>query len=254
MNIPDELLAAYVDGELAGVERARVEHAIAQDAQLAQRVAQQRALRDRLRGAYDQVLREVVPQRLLQAAKLGAPSGPAQVIDLAQVRAQRARRGNGARQEKVRRYAIAASLVVGLMAGALIQRLSMPGALTEVRDGALLARGVLARALNEQLASNPSSGAAVRVGLSFRARSGSYCRTFAVSGSHSLAGLACREQEQWQVLNLIGAEGPGAGNAQNLRMAGSSLPPALLQAVNDRISGEPLNAAAEARARSNGWH
>jgi len=255
MSIPDELLAAYVDGELEGAERARVEQAIAQDAQLAQRVAQQRALRDRLRGAFDHVLREAVPQRLLQAAKLGAPSGPAQVIDLAQVRAQRARRGNGARQVTVRRYAIAASLVVGLVAGALIQHLSAPGALTEIHDGSLLARGALARALNEQLASATSPSGAVRVGLTFRARSGNYCRTFAVSASHSLAGLACREQEQWQVLNLIGAEGPGGGiNGQNLRMAASSLPPALLQAVNERISGEPLNAAAEAKARSNGWH
>jgi hypothetical protein len=255
MNIADELLAAYVDGELAGAELARVEQAIAQDAQLAQRVAQQRALRDRLRGAYDHVLQEAVPQRLLQAAKLGAVAGPAQVIDLARVRAERARRGNGARQVKVRRYAIAASLAVGLMAGALIQRLSAPGALTEIHDGSLLARGALARALNEQLASNPATAAAVRVGLTFRARSGNYCRTFAVSGGHSLAGLACREQEQWQVLNLIGAEAAGGvGNSQNLRMAASSLPPALLQAVNERISGEPLNAAAEAKARSNGWH
>ena len=70
-----------------------------------------------------------------------------------------------------------------------------------------------------------------------------------------IAGLACREQEQWQVLNLVGTEGAGVtANGQNLRMAASSLPPALLQAVNERISGEPLNAAAEAKARSNGWH
>jgi hypothetical protein len=255
MNVPDEVLAAYVDGELEGAERARVEQAIAQDAQLAQRVAQQRALRDRLRGAYDHVLREAVPQRLVQAAKLGALSGPAQVIDLARVRAQRARRGSGARQLAVRRYAIAASLVVGLMAGVLIQRLSSTGALTEVHDGSLLARGALARALNEQLAGGASSGAAVRVGLTFRARSGNYCRTFAVSGSHTLAGLACREQEQWQVLNLVGADTPGGGgNGQNLRMAASNMPPALLQAVNERISGEPLNGPAEAKARSNGWH
>jgi hypothetical protein len=39
-----------------------------------------------------------------------------------------------------------------------------------------------------------------------------------------------------------------------MRMAASSLPPALLQAVNERISGEPLNAAAEAKARSDDWH
>lgn len=255
MTIPDELLVAYIDGELEGAERLRVEQAIAQDAQLAQRVAQQRALRERVRGAFDGVMQEAVPQRRAQAAKLGAPSGPAQVIDLARVRAERARRGNGQRNVKMRRFTIAASLVVGVMAGALIQRLSAPGALTEFHDGSLLAHGALAHALNEQLAGNAPSGAEVRVGLTFKARSGNYCRTFALSGSRALAGLACRDQEQWQLLNLIGAEGPSvSGNGQNLRMGASNLPPVLLQAVNERISGEPLNAAAEAKARSNGWH
>ena len=254
MNISDELLAAYVDGELEGAARARVEQAISQDSQLAQRVSQQRALRERRRGAFDGVLREAVPKRLAQAAKLAAPSGPAQVIDLARVRAERARRG-GQRSVKVRRFTIAASLMVGLMAGVLIQRLSTPGALTEFHDGSLLARGALARALSEQLVGAAPSGAKVRVGLTFKARSGNYCRTFALSGNRLIAGLACREQEQWRVLNLVGTEGAGVtANGQNLRMAASSLPPALLQAVNERISGEPLNAAAEAKARSNGWH
>ena len=154
MTIPDELLVAYIDGELEGAERLRVEQAIAQDAQLAQRVAQQRALRERVRGAFDGVMQEAVPQRRAQAAKLGAPSGPAQVIDLARVRAERARRGTGQRNVKMRRFTIAASLVVGVMAGALIQRLSAPGALTQFHDGSLLAHGALAHALNEQLAAS----------------------------------------------------------------------------------------------------
>jgi anti-sigma factor RsiW len=254
MNISDELLAAYVDGELEGAERARVEQAIAQDSQLAQRAAQQRALRERLRGAFDSVLQEAVPKRLAQAARLAPAPGPAQVIDLARVRAERARRGSQ-RGVKVRRLTIAASLVVGVLAGVLLQRLSTSAALTEFHDGSLLARGALARALSEQLAGAAPAGAAVHVGLSFKARTGNYCRTFSVSGNHLMAGLACREQEQWQVLNLVGAEGAGApGNGQNLRMAASSLPPALLQAVNERISGEPLNAAAEAKARNDDWH
>jgi hypothetical protein len=254
MTISDELLAAYVDGELEGAERARVEQAIAQDSQLAQRAAQQRALRERLRGAYDSVLQQAVPKRLAQAARLAAAPGPAQVIDLARVRAERARRGSQ-RSVKVRRLTIAASLVVGLMAGVVLQRLSTSAALTEFHDGSLLARGTLARALSEQLAGAAPAGAEVRVGLSFKSRTGNYCRTFAVSGSHLMAGLACRDQEQWQVLNLVGTEGAGGpGNGQNLRMAASSLPPALLQAVNERISGEPLNAAAEAKARNDNWH
>ena len=255
MTIPDETLAAYVDGELEAAECARIEQAMAQDALLAQRVAQQRALRDRLRGAYNGVLQEAVPQRLAHAVKRGAPTGPAQVIDLARVRAERARRGNGPRQAKLRRYGVAASLAVGLMAGILIQRLAAPGVMTEFHDGALLARGALAQALNEQLASSVLPGAAVRVGLSFRSRTGNYCRTFAFNAGGSLVGLACREQDQWQLLNLMAAEGSAApGTTQNLRMATSALPPALLQAVNDHISGDPLNAAAEAKARSNGWH
>lgn len=255
MTIPDEVLAAFVDGELEGAERARIEQAIAQDAQLAQRVAQQRALRDRLRGAYNGVLHEAVPQRLAHAVKFGAQTGPAQVIDLARVRAERTRRGNGQRQVKLRRYSIAASLAVGLMAGVLIQRLAAPGGVTELHDGALLARGALAQALDEQLASSALPGAAVRVGLTFRSRGGNFCRTFTLGGARSMAGLACREQDRWQLLNLMAAEGAGAaGSAPNLRMATSALPPALLQAVNDHISGEPLNAAAEAKARSSGWH
>jgi hypothetical protein len=254
MTVSDELLAAYVDGELEGAERARVEQAIAQDSQLAQRVAQQRALRARLRGAYDSVLQEAVPKRLAQAARLAAAPGPAQVIDLARVRAERARRGSQ-RSVKVRRLTIAASLVVGVMAGVVLQRLSTSAALTEFHDGSLLARGTLARALSEQLAGGAPAGAEVRVGLSFKSRTGNYCRTFAISGSHLMAGLACRDQEQWQVLNLVGTEGAGVpGNGQNLRMAASSLPPALLQAVNERIRGEPLNAAAEAKARNDDWH
>jgi hypothetical protein len=290
MMIPDDVLAAYLDGELKGAERERIEQAIAQDAQLAQRVAQQQAQRDRVRGVFDSVLREAVPRRLGQAAKRALPDGPAQIIDLARVRAQRARRGNnGQRQLKVRRYSIAASLAVGLVGGALIQWLSAPAALTEIRDGSMLAHGALARALNEQLAGSPASAAQLRIGLTFRARSGNYCRTFTVSGNRALFGLACRAQQQLQVLTLLGTDsaaftgggsgGPGSvsagsagsagpagagasvagttvvgANGQNPRLSASTLPPALLQAIDERISGEPLNAAAELKARNNGWH
>ena len=90
-HIPDELLTAYVDGELEGPEHARIEQAIALDAKLAQRVARHRALRGRLRKAFDGALSEAVPQRLVNAARLPA-GGPAQIIDLARGAPARARR------------------------------------------------------------------------------------------------------------------------------------------------------------------
>jgi Putative zinc-finger len=256
-NIPDELLTAYVDGELEGTERARVEQAIAHDARLAQRVAQQRALRGRLRKAFDGALREPLPQRLVNAAKLEGRSGPAQIIDLARVRAERARRPERRRIPIPSRTAVAttASLIVGLGAGLLIEHLIAGASLTEYRDGTLLASGSLNHALNEQLASATPGSGAVRIGLSFRAKSGGYCRTFMLGSNRDLAGLACKEQQRWRILTLLGADTPNAPrSAQAYRMAGSAMPAPLLQAVNEHISGEPLDAAAEAKARRSGWH
>lgn len=254
MTIPDDLLAAYVDGELDAAERERVEQAIAHDPQLALRLAQERALRDRLRGAFESVLSEPIPQRLLQAATLATPAGQAKVIDLARARTDRARRDKNDRSRIIsRRVAIAASLLVGVGVGLLVERLSSGGALTELRDGTLLARGALGQALNHQLASAPPRGGTVRIGLTFRAKNGSYCRTFAINASRALAGLACREQQQWQLLTLLESDNANS-DGQNLRKANSALPPALLQAVTERISGEPLDAQGESNARDQGWH
>jgi len=255
-NIPDDLLAAYVDGELSESERAQVEQAIARDARLAQRVAQQRALRLRLRNAFNGV-REPMPQRLLNAARLEPLSGPAQIIDLARVRAERARRAERRRPQIPSRatMAIAASLLLGLGAGLLLEHLFVSAGPTEYRDGALLASGLLNRALNEQLASAAPGSSAVRIGLSFRSRNGGFCRTFVFDNHRSLTGLACREQQRWHILTLLGADASAsAGSAPGYRMAGAAMPTALLQAVNERISGEPLDADAEAKARRAAWH
>jgi len=250
-------IAAYVDGELSEAERVRVEQAIARDAKLAQRVAQQRALRGRLRNVFDGVLHEPLPQRRVNAARLDVSSGPAQIIDLAQVRAARARRAERPRIPIPRRAAmtIVATLLVGIGVGLLVEYLIVSADPTEYRDGALLAAGPLNRALNEQLATAAPGSRAVRIGLSFRAKSGGYCRTFVLDDNRALTGLACREQDRWQILTLLGAEAPAsAAGSQGYRMAGSTLPAALLQAVNERISGEPLDANAESRARRSGWH
>jgi hypothetical protein len=255
-NIPDELLTAYVDGELEGPEHARIEQAIALDARLAQRVARHRAVRGRLHKAFDDALTETVPQRLVNAARLPG-GGPAQIIDLARARAARARRPEKRRLPIPRRtvMTVAASVLVGLGAGTFIENMISGNSLTEYRNGSLLARGSLNRALNEQLASATPVAGAVRIGLTFRARSGGYCRTFAIDNGRALAGLACREQQQWRVLTLLGTESASsAGSPQSYRMASSAMPPALLQAVNEHISGEPLDASAEAKARHNDWH
>jgi hypothetical protein len=254
-HFPDELLAAYVDGTLGDSERARVEQAIAQDARLAQRVAQQRALRGRLRNVFDGVLSETLPARLASAGRLDGSSGPAQIIDLARVRAERARRTERRRIAIPRRAAltVAASLLVGVGVGLLGERLFDSPGLTEYRDGSLFASGPLNRALNEQLASSGAGPSAVRIGFSFRSKSGSYCRTFMLDNNHALNGLACHEPQGWRVLALLGTDSNTPSSATS-RMAGYAMPPALLQSVDDRISGAPLDTATELKTRRSGWH
>jgi hypothetical protein len=247
----DELIAAYVDGELAQAECAPLEQALATDTALAARVAAQRALRRRLGEAYEGVLHEPAPQRLLQILESGVVREPdievrAAVIELDRERALRQARQR-ARAISSRWLAIAAAVVVGVAVGVLWQYLPA-GALTETRNGALLARGALARALNEQLASAPSGP--VRVGLSFHARDGGYCRTFVLNDAPARAGLACHRQDDWLVQTLVNID---AGDAQRYRMASSNLPPALLQAVSERIVGDSLDADGERAARARGW-
>ena len=94
---------------------------------------------------------------------------------------------------------------------------------------------------------NPDAKVSVR--LSFIDRKGRYCRAFESTGQ---AGLACRDGATWQVQALVSAPAgspPGAG----MRQAASPLPPALLGEIDQRIAGEPLNAAAEQEARRKGW-
>ena len=283
MNIPDELLAAYVDGELHGAERARVEQAIAHDARLAQRVAQYRAMRARLRGGFDSALHEPMPQRMLQVARSASRPATAQVIDLARVRAERKRRNERRRLLQPHRIAIAASVLAGLLVGGLAERLWSDGSVTDIHNGELVAQGTLADTLNNQLTDSSTPGSRFHVGMTFRSKGGDYCRTFSETDNPALAGLACREQEQWRILTLVGSQLPAhetgaagavaggaavagaaaaAGTAasadttagsQGARRVAWNLAPLLLQTVRQHISGQPLDARAEAKARGSDW-
>jgi anti-sigma-K factor RskA len=240
VNISDETLMAYVDGELDATSRGEVEAAMAADPEVARRIAEQQRLRNSLRSAFDGVLDETVPEHLIATART------APVSDLARARVARAEKAE-------RRWstpvwgAIAASVVLGVLIGAALLRDRGSSPFAE-RQGHLVAQGDLAEVLSKQLAiERPARD--VRIGLTFRDRDGAYCRSFRTPG---LGGLACREGDDWAVRILERTEaGLPEGDHE---MAGSALPPSVLKAVEDRIAGQPLDAAAEAEARRNGWH
>jgi hypothetical protein len=197
----------------------------------------------RVRAAYDDVLREPAPDRL---KKLVAKPAPAPVIDLAAARAKRASK-DGARAAWgwAQWGGMAASLALGVIAGALLVSRGGEDTLVAESGGRLVAARMLAQALDTQLAADANPRVAVH--LSFAGKDGRYCRTFTAD---SVAGLACRDGAQWNVVTTAQA---AAASGTGLRQAASPLPRAVLDAVDSRIAGNALDAAQERAARDRGW-
>lgn len=232
-RIGEETLMAYVDGELIGHRRDEVERALVEDPELRARVEIERRLRARIAGHYAPVADEPVPERL---AALVAGSN---VVDFAEARARRSR------PLWHTLTALAATLVAGLTLGTMLPRADGGGPVA-FADGRMVARGELAEALETRLAAQ-GAGDDTRIGVSFASADGRYCRTF---DSPALSGLACRGEEGWQV---AAAAAPAAAQAGQFRQASSAGHPLVLQAAQEMMAGEPLDAEGERRARGRGW-
>ncbi|MFZ5538682.1 MAG: hypothetical protein ACOY5V_02935 [Pseudomonadota bacterium] len=246
MTWSDETLMAYVDGELDAAATAAIEQAAATDAALAARIERMRRLRAAVHAAYAPVIEEPVPDRLL--ATLQAEPAAPNVIDLAARRAGKAAAARP-RWSWPEWGAMAASVLLGVAIGAVALR--GPGEPIVAERGGLVARAALARALSEQLAQNPPADAPVRIGLSFVSKTGEYCRTFTLAQAAPVAGLACRSGDDWRV-TVVAQDGSIAA-PDRYRMAAAPLPPAVLDAVDAMIAGDPLDAEAERAARERGW-
>lgn len=234
-SLPD-MLMAYADGELDPISAKRVERAIADDPLLADQVERHRRLRAMLEESFGPIAEAPLPEELRSLV----PSAP--VIDIASARAARSgpplpRRwsfwGTGG--------AIAASLVLGLMIGQRIDQGPVAS-----RGGALIASGELERTLDTQLASTQSSNSPLRILVSFRDQSGSVCRSFL---GEAISGIACRDDQSWVLRETRG--GMRAGTTE-FRQAGSA-EATLLADAQAMMTGDPLDAEAEAKARANGW-
>jgi anti-sigma factor RsiW len=266
MTISDETLMAYADGELDAATRASVEAAMQEDAEIGKRIARHRALREAMQGAHSAVLDEPVPDRLIAAARgrsaaVRGQSAAAQpdadapqstVVDLSRAR-EAARRKNAAPSRRWQPAAMAACLLLGLGLGFLAWHGSS-GALIQSggAGGGLVASAALGEALSTQLSDDRSAQRIAITGLSFRNKSGAYCRTFTLTGTDASSGLACREGSNWRIKAL--AQSPrAAANTGNFRTAATADSPAIRAAVESSIEGEPLDHAGEIAARQAGW-
>ncbi|HEY9580171.1 MAG TPA: anti-sigma factor [Rhizorhapis sp.] len=244
MKITDEMLVAFADGELDPEVHAHVERAIAADPELGRKVEAHRRLRQTLTHHFGPIADEPVPEHLKALLTGQDLAAPATVVSLAGVRARRVEEAEAKRRWRPGwgiAAAMAASLVLGLAVG---QNMGGSGPVA-ISGGTIVAQGELAKALDRQLASAQAMGLPTRIGLSFRSKEGSICRTFA---GQAMSGIACEEDGRWRLEQILS----GGRKATDYRQA-SAADPRLAAAVEDMIAGVPFDAEAERAARDADW-
>ncbi len=262
----DVMLMAFADGSLPAETATRIARRVALDPELARKVARFRADRALLAAAFDPVLAEPVPDRLVQAIRAkaaaverarpelhvvaagaaGAAPGPAAAP------AAGPPAGRGVRRRWLP-LALAASLALLLGYGA--GRLGGPEGpaaptLAALAEAPALAR--LAEAEPTGAGAELAGGARAVLLGSVRLPDGRLCREAEIAG-RGVAGTAllCRRSVGgWAVTALL-AEPPPA--------AGSSFTPASGAATASHsplwtaLGGQPLDAEAERAALAAGW-
>ncbi|MGN6375623.1 MAG: anti-sigma factor family protein [Sphingomonas sp.] len=219
---------AYVDGELDDIARRRVERAMAADPALAEAVARDRVLRDRLQARFAPYAEEPPPDRFRSLLD----------TNVAPITQSRRLQRRTLAHRWVQGGAIAATLVLGIAIG---RQIDAPGLIAS-RGGALVAHGRLESALDTQLAATQPNDAAIRMGLTFRDRQGSICRTF---DSQVLQGIACRGRGRWDLIRTAGGNRGG-----DYRQASSGV---TIGEAQQMMVGRPFSAAEEALAKQQDW-
>ena len=238
MSVSDQLLMAYADGELGPQQHAAVEAAVAVDADLSARLEAHIRLRNTMSAAFADVTSEPVPDRLLQASRMGEAANL--------VAFRRKPTAPSPRWWGLSGGLIAAGLAIGIFIGPALRS---PAGTAPVGNG-MLARGDLAQALDHQMASTQRGGV-VRIGLTFRTGSGQVCRTFQIERSAAAAGLACHQHEGWMVRVLAPAQSESGDSTY--QTASSTTPSVVANLAQSLIFGSPMDARAEAQARDRHW-
>jgi surface antigen len=249
--ISDEILTAYADGELSPTARQTVRQAIAKDPALALKLESFVATgRLNIADAFDGILHEPVPARLLNAVKAGGRRPSRRVGRFAQI-GDHIRRWSDLLRVPAWSLATVPALSIGLLIGAIGSWLvQQPDTLVREMGGRLVATGSLQRVLE-----TTPSGTPVIVGQrmveaesTFYSQRKEWCREYelAVNADNRFKGLACRGQDGgWRVDMHAHARSAAA-----YAPAGHDV---VADAAEKLMQGQPLEPDAEKHLINAGW-
>ena len=262
MNYSDEELMAYVDGQLSAEEAKAIKAAVELDSDLQAKVNEFETTRQLLSHAFDEIIDEPIPQRLLDLLEVKPSVEPksetAEVVSLAKHRETKS-----FFMRPMQQVATAASvaLIIGGVVGHQFgssQTSTLEHRLVQADAGFVVA----GNPLHEALESTPSHeihhvntgvGDMIMPIMSFKAVDDRYCREFEINADSSISmGVACRIAGQWHVEVLLAAGQRAEGSLEYQPASGYSED--ALNAVIDRMwNGEAFDAEQESQLISNRW-
>jgi hypothetical protein len=280
VHVPDDLLMAFVDGELSPEERNWLEGVLAVDADLRRRLEPFAITRAALPVIFDAPLHAPIPDRLIDTIRMAgrAESAAPRVSPVGQTASRRpavpARAGwletlfpmgFGAPA-----LGYAAVLMIGLSGGWFVKAaLDSAGSSAQslvASDGAgLFASGYLQKALDRQPSGKelpvPGQSSNVRAVRTFRGTDGVFCRQYQVrdAAGRALDGFACREEGgKWRLTFNSKSDGQGGAMAGGVATEAShgsddAIVSPEIRAEIARIDGEVATNEEEAFLIANGW-
>ncbi len=237
-KLSDEMITAWLDGEVTQQQRSEFEAAIAASPELGVRVARLSRADRLLAPAFAETLNAPIPQRF--EAVLGS-----------------SRRGDGLASFRAALSGLlsprpmamaAASLVVGVMLGGIILSGSPTDAgIATDSQGRMIANDTMAASLASVVSGANAGPLGIR--LSFVDSSGRYCRQFETPAA---AGLACLESESWVIDTLSGTGGAPRVSGAYVMADGST--DIAISAAIERLGVERvLDSREESVAMASGW-
>lgn len=282
VELNDDVLIAYSDGELDEKTAAEVEAALQKDP-VAQEIVQKFQEAARLAGeAFDDPMQEEVPERLLKLfeepqAENSAPQAPdssdSNISDLSQIRAAReTKRHTNAtaieEQGSFRRFALplaaSVALIIGIGGGIGLSNFTAPSAPSVIAAGTIPEPSLLHAALErspslqtlEEVSEDGLTKNQIEPLLSFVDKNDRHCREYRIIGSSAggiqdLTGVACRSDGgAWTQQIAVVQEVPGSSV---YRPAAGQTIAALENFLSENMKDEPLDDDAEARLLDSGW-